>query len=312
MVGSTRRMGWPELFERARQRGGFVVRQDPAECGVDIDEFDRRASRERWPRPYVGVRLPPGGTLTPHTRVLAALASVKGEVAADRWTAAWLLGGRSRPTAAPMLIVPRNRRPNRQDNLEIRRTAVWLPEHMQVVRGVRLLGPPRLVVDLVHVGVQPRPMRDITFRLSRSADLRSDQLREVAGAYSRLHNRDVLDDLIRLLDTVGSESGLENLVRERLVEEGFDPDALQLTIDTVNGRRRLDIVFGDAKVGIEVQSVEYHGDQPAMTRDARKLNAFQVDAVWAILLFTPAMLEGDLWLEFVGNLRELLTSRTPD
>ncbi len=82
-----------------------------------------------------------------------------------------------------------------------------------------------------------------------------------------------------------------------------------MTIRTHHGRRRLDIVFGKYRVGIEVQSVTYHGDEPAMTRDATKMNAFTSEDEWKILLLTPSMMVGQAWEDFVTDLRMTLKTQ---
>lgn len=208
-----------------------------------------------------------------------------------------------------MVVVPRDRKPEREDEIIIRRTGVWHDEHVAEVRGVPCLIPGRVVTDLAHLGADEHQLRDVGLALRRTTGMTAGDIAAVMDRYRRLHGRDLLQRLRDLLAMAGSDSGLEAVARAMLADAGLHPDELQVTVDTVSGRRRLDIVFLDARVGIEVQSVEYHGNSGAMTRDARKLNAFVDGDEWKVLLLTPEMLEGELWQEFLGVLRRLLAAR---
>lgn len=303
-------MSWPDLFERARRpdRGGVLVRQDAPDCGMDVHIFDRVVADQRWERPYRGTVLLPGAVATPHVLLRAAALSMKPPVAVDRWSAAWLHGVRRRTPAKPMLVVPVNRQSRRRD-IVVRRSVLWVPEHVAVVDGIPVLIPARLVVDLAHLDHGERELRDLCLSLRLRTGMTGDDLRQVLDTYERHGNRGLVLELARLLDMVGSESGLEQLVREMLESVGLTPDAFQMTVEVAGRRRRLDIVFGDARVGIEVQSREYHGDFGAMTRDARKINALAFDGEWLVLVLTPEMLTGEAWDEFVMQLRHLLDTR---
>ena len=296
------------LYERAEANGGFVTRQDVVDCGVDVDHYDHIVNRDEWQRPFRGVRLLPGAVKTPLLIQKSAIASVKGEVAADRWTAAWLYGLRSRPPRKPMVVVPRNRKPDRR-NITVRRTGLWRPDHVQEVQGVPTLTPARLIADLARQGHLERTLVDLALGLRRVAGLTAGELEDAVGAYRRFAPREELGRIASLLSSSESDSGLELLGRHHLEQSGFTPDPEQLTIETVNGRRRLDIVFRQAKVGIEVQSKEYHGDLDAMTRDARKLNAIHDQGEWIVFLLTPIMLSGPAWSEFTGVLDRALARR---
>lgn len=303
-------MSWPDLFERARRpdRGGVLVRQDAPDCGMEIHVFDRVVADQGWERPYRGTVLLPGAVATPRVLLRAAALSMKPPVAVDRWSAAWLHGVRARPPARPMLVVPANRQSRRRD-IVVRRSVLWVPGHVVMVDGIPVLGPARLVVDLAHLAHGYEELRDLCLSLRLRTGMTGSDLRTVLDAYERHGNRGLVLELARLLDMVGSESGLEQLVREMLEAVGLTPDAFQLTIEVSGRRRRLDIVFGDARVGIEVQSREYHSDFGAMTRDARKLNALAHDGEWVVLVITPEMLTGEAWAEFVRQLRDLLDRR---
>lgn len=284
------------------------MRRDAPECGVPIDEYDAVLTKDRWERPYVGTALLPGTLWTPHVQLKSALLSVKGRVAIDLWSAAWLYGVRQTHPAKPMLVVPSDRRPVRHD-ITIRRTNVWVDDHVHHFKGMLTLIPGRLIVDVANDGHDLATVRDLAIGLHLKQGLGGQHIEAAVAAYRRFGERELLAEVCRILESGGSESGLEYLVRELLIAAGFDPDDFQLTITTSAGRRRLDIVFADAKVGIEVQSITYHGDEDAMTRDAIKLNAFRADEEWLVLVLTKPMLHGQRWVDFCATLRHALDER---
>lgn len=301
-------MGWTELYEKARARRGVIVRQDPVECGVDLAVYEARVRRERWDAPYLGTRLLPGTTWGPDVQLMAALWSIRTPVAADFWSAAWVYDIRQTPPGKPMLVVPANRRPRRRD-ITVRRCQTWESDHITMHNGFWVPKPERLVADLVHDGHDAETMRDVTLALKLKAGLTSHKLRAMNQFFVRLGQRGLLGDLADLIEADGSESGPEYLLRRMLIAAGFRPDDFQLTLGTSAGRRRLDVVFGKFMVGIEMQTTAYHGDLPAMTKDASKSNAFVAGDEWKILVATPEMLTGKLRKQFLADLERVLASQ---
>lgn len=300
-------MGWNELYRRAASQRGVITRADPVECGVDLDTYEHRVRSEKWDAPYRGVRLLPGTTWGPDVMHMAAMLSVKQPVALDRWSAAWALGVRRNAPSRPMLAVPRNRRPAPKRAV-VRRTTHWRDEDFMMLKGFCVPVPAKLVTDIANQGHPDRTVIDLAFALKLRHGLSRTAILQMADEFVRHSDRELLRRIADMLSADGAESGLEQLVRRRLLDAGFEPDLEQLTIRTRDGNRRLDIVWRHLAVGIEVNSTAYHGDEDAMSRDAEKRNAVTSDRRWVILVLTPQMLVGAAWDRFLADLRLALTT----
>lgn len=300
-------MGWPELYERAGRRHNVVVRQDAVETDVGIKVYETRILEERWDGLYLGTRLIPGTRRTPIVRLASAWASLRPPAVVDLWSAAFVYGLR-RPPTVPMLAVPANRRPRRRD-LAVRRCANWNTDHQMWVNDLLVPRPARLLTDLANRGIDRDTLLDLGFRLRMQHPCTGEEIRSMTDTFGRLVGRGMLLEIATLLDTEGSDSGLEHRVRRLLSEAGFRPDAFQVTISTLVGKRRVDIAFSAQRVAIEVNSHHYHGGDEVMTRDAIKMNALEHDGEWRVFVVTPLMTIGSTWQEFCAMLAATLRTR---
>lgn len=84
----------------------------------------------------------------------------------------------------------------------------------------------------------------------------------------------------------GTDSPLEIEVKNFLVSHGLRPARLQYWVTGNNGdRRRLDFAWPHARVGIEVDSHDWHEGFEALERDVSRSN-FYLDLDWRVLRIT--------------------------
>jgi very-short-patch-repair endonuclease len=84
----------------------------------------------------------------------------------------------------------------------------------------------------------------------------------------------------------GTDFPLEIEVKNFLVSHGLRPARLQYWVTGNNGdRRRLDFAWPHARVGIEVDSHDWHEGFEALERDVSRSN-FYLDLDWRVLRIT--------------------------
>ncbi len=163
-------------------------------------------------------------------------------------------------------------------------TAIFGPDHRQVVLGIPTTSPARTVVDMAGQ-IAPVLLERLVEHVLRRALCMPDELH---SAFAQLGGRGragtvalrlVLDDRLEV------ESGLEARWLRALTNAGLRPPAFQHQL-VVGGRVLvMDFAWPAARVGIEVDGWEPHRQRSAWDRDHRKINAY-LEAGWRVLFVT--------------------------
>lgn len=264
---------WTDLFALAQRQYGLLERRQLAAAGVSVSAVDRRAVREGWQRLHPGVLALPGSVDSPERRILAAVLATGGQVAAARWTAAYLWGLTDRLRVPLTVVVAHGRRAPRLDAVRTLRSRTLRPEDLVVRRGISLTTTERMLADLAAVTTRPE-LRDLAIDVRQRRMLDVPLLWEL---YERTWPVRGHEHLKRVLLDLGGEqvdSGLEwrtrGLLRRAGVPEPF-PEPYPVVVD---GRvvARIDIAWPAWKVGVECDGFRYHSERAQLERDTARQN----------------------------------------
>lgn len=284
---------WAGLFELAQRQYGLVERSQLRSLPVSVSALDRRAAREHWQRLQPGVLALPGSVDSPERRTMAAVLATGGEVAAARWTAAYLWGLTDRLRVPLTVVIPHGRRAARLDAVKHLRSRTLRPEDLTRRGGIPVTRPERMLADLAALTTRPE-LRDLAI------DLRQRRMIDVAvlwELYERTWPVRGHEHLKRVLLDLGGDkvdSGLEwrarGLCRRAGLPEPF-PEPFPVE---VGGRvvARVDIAWPAWKVGVECDGFRYHSERAQLERDTARQNLL-VGLGWKIVRVTWRQLEDD-------------------
>ncbi len=297
-----------DLDAAARANDGVLASGEAQALGAS------RATFHRWlGRPHV-TRVAPGvGALADAwaspvrasrqaTRLRAALAANPTGALAGR-SAAWAWGLVDRPDPLRVLVH------HGRDATPV--------EGVRVVRGNRKLGH-----EVVAAGRWPvtpvtrtlldlaRELDDVALLAVAVAALRSTTWRpEVTiGLLERhvgMHGSARLERTARRLLGVAPDAASEVLVREALAAAGLPTEPAPRWITTPAGRFQVDVPLRGVPVGVECDSVTFHGDRASLERDHRKSNALAAVG-YRLLRISHGRAVGDGLDELVGVARLLV------
>lgn len=302
-------MGWAELHQRT---GGqrFFTYADADACGVARSSVDGRARRERWPtRPHPGVIVSPGPPLSDHERIHAAVVSAGAGAVVGGRSALFLYGLIDRAPSRTQLWVPPPNRARPDAGRIIRRTTLLRPDDVVRVAGLPALRFPWVLRDLAGARSLER-LRYLALDGRFTGLLPSGSLAAVIERDRRFRGRGNLAQLHEDLAGDGSDSGFEFTTRDRLDAAGIPPDIGQAQLWTPGRPRRIDLPYGDQKVGVECLGLAYHRTRAQLDADAERANDIASLGSWLILQMTWTMQFGAAWDRFLTRLRLALTSRS--
>ncbi len=222
---------------------------------------------------HLGVYRTAGTVLSTRRSLVAACLATGGVVGASHRVALWLW--QLSDTPPPIEIaVARARRPVHGE-VVVHRSRDLVPAHVTVRRGVPVTKPARTLVDVGCLVSRPLFVtaleRALHRRLVTVRSLRS-MIEEVAG---RGRNgvgvlREVLDQ--RALGDARPESMLEPLMARLCARNGVADVRYQVEL-VLDGRRiRPDFLIPDAKLVIEVDGLDVHGNRDALDHDLERQN----------------------------------------
>ncbi len=271
----------------ASKQHGVFTRADALDAGLSTGAVDRRLANGTWVRIAESVYGVAGAPATWERAVsLAVLSSGQGAVASHA-TAAHLHGLISRPKAIEVTVTTKGR-PQRPHI--IHRSTDLLDEDICQVRGIRATNVVRALVDM---GI---PWREgLTVRaLDEALRLHLATEREVARVLHRVARRGrngagVMRTIIseRLGWNAITESEMEDEFLRILVAAGVQLPEPQVRIVKRGGRliARVDFVYAQVKLIIELDSQRYHGDVTSFKSDRRRQNELILEG-YRILRFT--------------------------
>ena len=296
-------MGRRDLFDDATASHGVVAATDVRRAALPESTFRDWRRREKMPRPHHAVTILPGWPETPAQRLAAAAAAVGPAAAITGWAAAHLRGLRSVPPTTTDVLAPHGASHRPHDHVRIIETVVFADEPLEEIDGIPVVSAARMLADLAR-DAELATLVELAIDLRRSGQLGSGDLDRQLLARRRFPGRARLRGLADLLRDDDSDSGFELRTRDRLARRGTPPDPGQLEVIVAGRRRRIDLPYADARVGIECVGLAFHG-RDAFDGDADRRNDFAVDGRWRLLELTwRTFLLG--WDDFCARLDRLL------
>lgn len=222
-------------------------------------------------------------------RQQAASASAGGAVCSHRCAAA--IYGLEGIKAREIEVVAKGSfRPRRfPPSFIVHRTNHLPDDHVHEHAGIALTSVARTLIDLAGVTggrVMRRAALSAVDKSLVTPDLLMDQIR-CCGRSGRPGSASFRRFLVEMdWDLDFSDSELEDLAFELIRKEGFPaPKRLHKIYDGSLLLGEVDLAYPNERVGIEVDSFEFHGTRPAFVRDRGKLNGLIARADWRILHF---------------------------
>lgn len=248
-----------------------------------------------------------GAAPTVHLEALVAVSeagpdAVLGGTSALAW---WSLPGF---TVDPITVLrPHGRGMRRDPRRRIHVSRALPAHHVTEHQGVPVLTPARAVFDAAALVPLPRLERVLEKAWARHLlDGRTvhTMLAElgVKGRPGIAAMRELLAD--RPVDYIPCERGLELRFATLLAENGQAPMARQVDVGGAFWIGRVDFVDREAKVIVEVQSLEHHGTASERAADAARIAALEA-AGWTVIEVT----EHDLWFAPAEMLRRVAYAR---
>ncbi|WP_199545621.1 endonuclease domain-containing protein [Streptomyces sp. N35] len=262
-------------------RHGVLFLGDAVAAGWSRGAVYGRVRKEGWVRLGAAAWAVPGAEVDVGMRVRAVQATSPHLIASHR-TAARL---QSIELFAPgdELAFTDLRGANRKlrSDVKVHRCALAERETREVDDGLRVTTPLRTLTDLLRTGSLDDALTAVDSALTwrgrgdtrRPPLVRLDHLTAAAGELPHAGRRKAQDRLA--LADPRCESVAETIARLRMDEAGLRPES-QVELAAARGRRvRVDFLFREQRVAVEIEGYAYHGSREAHVRDLGRFNALQ-------------------------------------
>jgi very-short-patch-repair endonuclease len=297
----------PKLVRQiAARQHGVVSRIQLLEAGMSEKAIELMVAGRAVDLVQRGVYAMPGSPRTFQLWIMAAILAAGGRCVASHSAAAFVLGlGEISPKVE--IAVPRDQCPKVQGaRLHYPR---HLPEsHVTRVGPIAVTTPARTICDLATVLARPALERLLDHALVRK-NVTCDEIRAVLVDLRHCRGRGLIRSLLdeRSDGQARVESPLEQELQSFLHEEGFDGWRPQRWLEIGGERYRVDVVFPDAMLAIEVQSFRHHASRTDWARDQTK-SVGLVAAGWRVFPVTLEDLRPERRARLVKMLRAALGS----
>jgi hypothetical protein len=270
--------------QKADRQYGAFHRSQAAACGLSDRSIEHRLTSGRWLRILTGVYCMRGTRLVWETMLMAVCLWAKGFVSHRAAALLWKMDG----VHEELLEVSSRFRRRPPPGVIVHRVGADSPVHTVRYRGFIVTDPTSTLIDLAGVldAATLEKALDSALRQRRAYPaLILSRLDEVGS-----RGRKGTATLRRLAEErIGgsvTDSPLEIDVKNFLASHGLRPPRLQYWVTGNNGvRRRLDFAWPHARVGIEVDSHDWHEGFEALERDVSRSN-FYLDQDWKVLRIT--------------------------
>ena len=265
----------------ARQYGAISSTQALA-CGLTRDQVRQLVRSGRWAAVRRGVYIVVGSTSSWEQRASIALLACCNHAALSFRAAAFLYGLTDEKPHCIDVTIPYRTRTRAVTGLAVHR-ALQLDAHdTRMVRGLRVTCPARTLVDIASV----YPERAIARAVDRAL---LSGLATIRVVRRYIDDRDLqcrpgVGTLVRLLDDREfgvPESELERRTLELIGAYRLPAPERQHRV----GPHRVDFVYPDPRVLVEVDGRATHGTSEAFEQDPVRQNDLVLDG-WAVLRFT--------------------------
>jgi len=270
----------------AAQHGAFSKKQ-ATDLGVASSVLSRRVRNGSLVRPYEGVYVVAGSAATWERSVIVAVFSTSADAVASHGTACHLYELARRPRQIEV-SVPGGSRPVRSHI--IHRSTDLIPADVQLVKGIPCTSPARTLVDSgIPWGVK-FAARCLDEGVCRGL-VTDIEVASVLHRVARKGQNGVGPIRLVLITRSGwaglTESQIEAELFRLLKEAGIDLPEAQVRIHGRGGGVivRVDFVFHDVMLVIELDSFNFHADQQSFRRDRRSQNALVLEG-YRVLRFS--------------------------
>jgi hypothetical protein len=275
------------LAARARAQHGTFTRGDVERCGL-TDWALRRLVVTGWCEPVAeGVFRVAAAPRSTEQRWALALATQPAASALSHETAGEVYGLPGVRSRVPIVSVERGR--SHRNPLAIVRTTLWLPSaHIVVRRNLPMTTVARTLFDLA--GVLPFPAFEVALDGALSRRLCTvGQLERVHFVLARRGRRGTAA-VRRAVEARGKgfvapASELERVGRRVFAEGGLPPPRFEVDLGGERWVGRVDCVWSEAKLVVELDSRRHHEALLARDADRRRDNDLMAQG-WRVLRFT--------------------------
>jgi very-short-patch-repair endonuclease len=275
------------ITARASHHHGVFTRTMALEAGATPSMIDRRVRNGEWQRPYEGVYVVAGSSPTWQRAVVTAVFSSGAGAVSSHATAAHLWDIVARPRVIEVTS-PMKGRPDRQH--VIHRSTDLEPQDVTELDGVPITSVARTLVD---IGV-PWGEKLASRALDEAQRQTLTDLRAVAGVLHRVARKGrsgvgvmrlILEE--RLSWAGITQSQLEDEFLRILRAAGVELPVSQVRIVRRGGRTvaRVDFVYLDLRLIIELDGERYHTDRDTFRSDRRRQNEL-IQEGYRVLRFT--------------------------
>ena len=282
----------------------LITREQSLACGLSVAQIERLVRLGVWDRVDRRLYGPAGVPNSWRRRLMGAvLCAPEGAAASHRAAAA--LRGVGGPLDPPVEIsVPRGSRFRRPDVIAHESGDLGLAR-ITVVDGIPTTDLRRVAMDLGAV-VSFERFKHTIREIRHRHGVTSEQLLGTYLAHKRQgrNGGGALRDWLDRYFGVGgvSESGIELIALDALLDAGFPPPRRQFWVTTPVGRFRLDLAYPEQRICIEIDGRQ-HDDVDIAAYDAARTEALEGEG-WVVLRVRSGHLASDL-ARVVSELRRL-------
>lgn len=293
-----------ECCERkADRRYGVFLRSQAAACGLSGKAIEHRLTSGRWLRIFTGVYCMRGTRLVWETMLMAVCLWAKGFVSHRATAFLWRMDGVDNQVIE---VTSRFRRRPPQGVI-VHRARADSQVHTIRYRGFIVTDPTSTLIDLAGVvdAATLEKAMDSALRQRRTYPALILSRLDELGSRGRKGTATLRRLAEQRVGGCGTDSPLEVDAKNFLESHGLEPPSLQYWVTGNNGdRRRLDFAWPHARVGIEVDSHDWHEGFEALERDVSRSN-FYLDIDWKVLRLTRRVMRTQ-GASFVRKLSRLL------
>lgn len=282
------------------------VSQAPG-CDVSVRRLRSVATERDWERPFDGIIWLPGPD-TPERWMMSGLLLVGEQGLITGRSALYLDRLLATAPTRVELLVPYGHAVPAFKRLHVRRTRTLQPEDRVEIDGLRATIVERTLNQMAH-------NTDVKTLRAHAIDARRMKLYTTSrhlACIDRMGNfpgAAKMRTMAAEIDEDESESIFEFLMRRRFVEVGLRPDAEQYTLRTPRRTMRLDIPWSQYLVGVECDSLGYHGSRADLDRDAHRHNSAH-GTEWRVFRATWTHYDDDeAFAELCSDVRAALRAR---
>jgi very-short-patch-repair endonuclease len=297
----------PKLVRQiAARQHGVASRTQILDAGMSEKAIELMVAGRVVDLVHRGVYGLPGSPRTFEFWIMAAILAAGGRCVASHSAAAFVLGlGEISPRVE--IAVPRDQCPKVQGaRLHYPR---HLPESHVTRKGpIPVTTAARTICDLASALKRPELERLLDHALVRK-NVTCEEIRAVLADLRQGRGRGLIRSLLdeRPDGQALVESPLEQELQTVLKEEGLGSWRAQRWLEVGGERYRVDVVFPDAKLALEVQSYRHHSSRTDWAHDQTR-SAGLVAAGWRVFPVTKESLSGAGRARFVKMLRAALAS----